>query len=70
MTDWHPCDVCGMAHPFRVSERACPNGAGVKETGLMGLAALRAMGVFAKWDDAKAINVEAMRKRRARQKEV
>jgi hypothetical protein len=60
MSDWYPCPVCKMAHPWRLTEKPCSNEEIVERTGLTGLAALKASGLFGKWDKPKAVNTDAV----------
>ena len=49
--DWHRCQTCEMSHPWRVpEEKPCPNAAIVARTGLKGLEALKASGLFDRFD--------------------
>jgi hypothetical protein len=55
--DWHRCQTCEMSHPWRVpEEKPCPNAAIVARTGLKGLEALKASGLFDRFDKPTAVN--------------
>jgi hypothetical protein len=57
MSEWFKCRTCSMAHPWRVpDEKPCPNEVIVKRTGLRGLAALKASGLFDKFDKPPAVD--------------
>lgn len=44
--EWYPCSVCGLAHPWPRTEKPCPNEGIVERTGLTGVKALEAAGLF------------------------
>jgi hypothetical protein len=45
-----------MAHPWPLTEKPCPNEAIVRRTGLKGLAALKASGLFDQFDKPAAVD--------------
>jgi hypothetical protein len=58
VSDWYRCATCDMAHPWRPEEKGCPNAAIVARTGLKGLEALKASGLFDRFEKPAPVNIE------------